>query len=327
MTSYTQQKEGAKFRDLFHSASIALFLASKFGKLIKSSKASAVAAKFAEFGVTLGTAALSTVVYAFTFGGWWFAVGLVGMLFVHEMGHVLAMHREGLKTRAPVFIPLLGAFVFAPEPRGRAQEARIGYAGPLVGTLGVLAVFLLALATSGGLRTNLLIVGLVGAAINLVNLIIPIRPLDGGRVTQIIGGWFKYLGLGVLTALILLMQSRGLLLILIFVLFDFKLPPKLKAAAAVMSTLTMFTMVLFQLGGPQPFLLDCVNLLVAAAITFLFVREAVKGSEQVAETRHDEPVSWPVRFKWLGLYFGLIAVLLALMALHAVILFPGVTGG
>lgn len=327
MTSYTQQKEGAEFRDRFHSALIALFLASKFGKLIKSFRASAVAAKFAEFGVTLATAAVSTVVYAFIFGDWWFGVGLVGMLFVHEMGHVLAIRREGLEAKAPVFIPLLGAVVFAHGLKGGAQEARVGYAGPLVGTLGVLAVFLLALATSGELRTNLLIVGLIGGALNLLNLIIPIRPLDGGRVTQVIGGWFRYLGLGVLTALILVLQASGLLLLLVLGLFDFKLPPKFKAAAAVMSTLTMFAMVLFQLGEPEPFLFECVNLLVATAVTSLFVRGAVKGSEQIAETRHDEPVSWRMRFKWLGLYFGLIAVLLVLMALHAVILFPGVTGG
>jgi hypothetical protein len=89
----------------------------------------------------------------------------------------------------------------------------------------------------------------------------------------------------------------------------------------------MLTMVVFQLGEPEPFLFDCANLLVAAAITALFVQGAIKGSDQVADTSHDESVSWPVRFKWLGLYFGLIAVLIALMVLQAVTLSPGVLGG
>ena len=38
-------------------------------------------------------------------GPWWFALGLVGLLFVHEMGHVLEARRQGLPVSVPVFIP------------------------------------------------------------------------------------------------------------------------------------------------------------------------------------------------------------------------------
>ena len=43
--------------------------------------------------------------------GWKFALGFVLALYVHEMGHVAALRRYGVRASAPMFIPLLGAFV------------------------------------------------------------------------------------------------------------------------------------------------------------------------------------------------------------------------
>jgi hypothetical protein len=34
----------------------------------------------------------------------WFAVGLVVLIWVHEMGHVLQLRREGIRASAPMFI-------------------------------------------------------------------------------------------------------------------------------------------------------------------------------------------------------------------------------
>src|SRR5919198_3356802 len=49
------------------------------------------------------------------FGGIWFAVGLIGLIFVHEMGHWLEAKRQGLPVTAPLFIPFLGASIFLKE--------------------------------------------------------------------------------------------------------------------------------------------------------------------------------------------------------------------
>ena len=51
---------------------------------------------------------VSVAAYA-SFWGWTFAVGFVLLLFVHEMGHVIQLRREGIKASAPMFIPFLGA--------------------------------------------------------------------------------------------------------------------------------------------------------------------------------------------------------------------------
>ena len=41
--------------------------------------------------------------------GFWGALGFVALIWVHEMGHVLAARKIGLPVTAPVFVPFLGA--------------------------------------------------------------------------------------------------------------------------------------------------------------------------------------------------------------------------
>ena len=74
------------------------------------------------------------------FGGWWFGIGLIVLLFVHEMGHVLEAKRQGLPVSAPLFIPFLGAMITMRrdaagrlergEGRDRGTAARLARARP-----------------------------------------------------------------------------------------------------------------------------------------------------------------------------------------------------
>ena len=83
---------------------------------------------------------VSVAAYAVIWG-WRFAVGFVALLFVHEMGHVIQMKREGVKISGMLFIPFLGAAVGARSMGGNAlAEARIGLAGPVLGTLAAAAL-------------------------------------------------------------------------------------------------------------------------------------------------------------------------------------------
>src|SRR5581483_11573336 len=164
-----------------------LVLAAKFTKLVKLVKF----VKFTKIFLTLGSMAISVLVYSF-FRSPTFALGFVLLLFIHEMGHVIALHMKGYGTKAPVFIPFLGAVVFLPKLKSRDDEPFTGYGGPLAGglaSLGVLGLDLLAPE-----HTLLLQLSYVSAMLNLFNLI-PLRPLDGGRVTQITGEWVKYIGM------------------------------------------------------------------------------------------------------------------------------------
>ncbi|HEX5895880.1 MAG TPA: site-2 protease family protein, partial [Thermoleophilaceae bacterium] len=83
---------------------------------------------------------VSVAAYAVIWG-WKFAVGFVALLFVHEMGHVIQMKREGVQISGMLFIPFLGAAVGARSMGGNAlAEARIGLAGPVLGTLATAAL-------------------------------------------------------------------------------------------------------------------------------------------------------------------------------------------
>jgi len=112
------------------------------------------------------------------FLGWQLALGLVLSIYVHEMGHVAALHRHGIKASSPMFIPGFGAFIRAQQRiHGEWAEADIGLAGPLWG-LGAAAV-----AYSVFRVTNAPYWATVahwGALINIFNLL-PVWQLDGAH--------------------------------------------------------------------------------------------------------------------------------------------------
>ena len=76
--------------------------------------------------ISAGTMLVSIAAYSFVFG-WPFAAGFVALLLVHELGHVIALRREGLKASLPMFIPFLGAVISARSLGENAlAEARVG---------------------------------------------------------------------------------------------------------------------------------------------------------------------------------------------------------
>src|SRR5690606_3892753 len=73
--------------------------------------------------------------------GWKFALGVVVLIFLHEMGHFLEAARERLNPSWPVFVPFLGAYV--QHTRGNPwQTARVAIAGPILGGAAALACLL-----------------------------------------------------------------------------------------------------------------------------------------------------------------------------------------
>src|SRR3989442_2672185 len=160
---------------------------------------------------TAGTALVSIAAYSLWFG-WPFAVGLVVLLFVHEMGHVIQLRREGIRATAPMFIPFLGAMISAKSLGENAlAEARVGLAGPILGTLGAAACLVLAEAANSDLLRAL---AYFGFFLNLINLV-PVVPFDGGRAMAAMAPSMWFLGLGALVALLLLSGNPFLLLFVV----------------------------------------------------------------------------------------------------------------
>jgi Zn-dependent protease len=128
-------------------------------------------------GSTFFSMFASMGVYWTVFGGW-LALGLVLSIYVHEMGHVFALLRYGVRASAPLFIPGIGAVVrlnqALVDPK---QDARVGLAGPIWGTAAALVCAAVYALTS---RPIWAAIAQLGAYINLFNLL-PFWQLDGAR--------------------------------------------------------------------------------------------------------------------------------------------------
>lgn len=154
--------------------------------------------------------------YTFIFG-FPFAVGFVVLLLIHEMGHVIQLRREGVEASAPLFIPFLGAAIAAKSMGDDvAAEARVGLAGPILGTLGAAACIPLYVLTGNELFQAL---AFTGFFLNLFNLV-PITPLDGGRAMAALSPWMWFVGLGAFALLAITVPNPIIVLILLVGGFD-----------------------------------------------------------------------------------------------------------
>lgn len=170
-----------------------------------------------KFGLPLlktgGTMFLSIWIYA-RFYGWQFAVGFVLLLLVHECGHLVGARLMGLKVGAPVFIPFMGAVIALKEaPRNAWIEAVVGIGGPLLGSAGALAVWSMGFVTGHPFWFAL---GYTGMFLNLFNLI-PIVPLDGGRIVTAISPWLWLVGVVIAVPFLLWYWTFVSLMILLIV--------------------------------------------------------------------------------------------------------------
>ncbi|MGZ5314608.1 MAG: site-2 protease family protein [Solirubrobacterales bacterium] len=155
---------------------------------------------------------VSIVAYQLIFG-WAFAVGFVLLLLLHELGHVIQLRREGVEASAPMFIPFLGAVISAKSlGDDAAAEARVGLAGPILGSIATLVPLGIWLATGEDLWRAL---AYIGFFLNLFNLV-PVLPLDGGRAMAALSPWVWLVGFAGLLALTFFFPNPILLLVIVF---------------------------------------------------------------------------------------------------------------
>jgi Zn-dependent protease len=179
--------------------------------LLKFGKVALLFVGKAKFLATSGSMLVSVAAYALIWG-WKFAAGFVALLFVHEMGHYIQLRREGVRPTGMLFIPFLGAVVGARSLGGSAlAEARVGLAGPILGTIGCLVPAGIYLATGEEFWKAL---AFTGFFLNLFNLI-PVVPLDGGRAMAAMAPWMWFVGFGAMVALLFVAPNPILILILL----------------------------------------------------------------------------------------------------------------
>ena len=278
--------------------------------------------KIGKIAITLVSMLLSVVAYAWRFNNFWVAVGFVIMLFIHEMGHVIALKIRRYEASAPVFVPFLGALVFAPSFKSSDDESFVGYAGPLLG--GIAALFAFVVWVSGVWKSDtLLLVTYLATTLNLFNLI-PVPPLDGGRVTRIVGGWFKWIGLSLLLAFSIVIRDASILLIWLIVLSEMEVPGRFRLWTSLVCYSLMIVLLTF--GYTSQTFVMCVldGLMGALVIVLIWVQgrridTQSQTKELIEQTAAGNPLptvqSVPLwrRIMWFGLYAALAAALVYLM--------------
>jgi Zn-dependent protease len=154
---------------------------------------------------------VSIAAYAWLWG-WRFGVGFVVLILIHEMGHVVALRRMGIKASAPTFIPFFGAFVqMRQQPKSAWHEAVSGIAGPVFGAAAAAGFWWYGDQTGSEMLHAL---AFTGFFLNLFNMI-PMLPLDGGRTAAALHPVIWLFGLVGLIGLMLYHPNFVIVLVLI----------------------------------------------------------------------------------------------------------------
>ena len=196
-------------RSGFRRVATPIFLA--LVAVLKWGKALLLLLPKAKLLTTSASMVVSVAAYALIWG-WRFAAGFVALLFIPEMGHYIQLRREGVKPSGMLFIPFLGAAVGTRSLGGSAlAEARVGLAGPILGSLATAALLPIAAATDDDFWRAL---AFTGFFLNLFNLL-PVVPLDGGRAMAAMAPWMWFVGFGVMVLMLLVWPNPILLLIVL----------------------------------------------------------------------------------------------------------------
>jgi Zn-dependent protease len=138
---------------------------------------------FAALKLTKAAPALSMVISTLAYVplfGWTHAVGMVGLIFVHECGHALVLHKFGVPFKPMVFVPFMGAVISAGPMRNAYEDALVAFGGP---------------------ELQLMARADFGYMVNLFNLL-PVGMMDGGRIAGAVSPYLGVAGVGIMGAMI-----------------------------------------------------------------------------------------------------------------------------
>lgn len=210
-----------------------------------------------QYAIAGGSMLVTIAAYAFQFR-LGFVIGFVVITLIHEIGHAVVIRAKGLRAGFMVFIPFIGgAVTLEDQPVSAYDDAQIGLAGPIAGTVASLISLQVYKWTNDPLY---LLIAAAGFILNLVNLL-PIGMLDGGRISAAITKWMWVFGGGLLTYRIVKQPNPLLIIILLLALFQvyasilrekddkfYDVTPRQRAAVAVV----YFSLVVFL--GHQTFM-------------------------------------------------------------------------
>ena len=152
--------------------------------------------------------------------GLWFGAGFAISILIHELGHVVAVKRLGLKADLPVFLPGFGAYVrWQGFNISLPNRAGIALAGPLAGLLAAAVCMGIYVATQ---RPVFAALAHTGGWLNLLNLI-PVWMLDGGQATHALSRLQR--GLLLVTCIVFFFLTRQSVFLLVAAGMTYRLSP------------------------------------------------------------------------------------------------------
>ena len=160
---------------------------------------------------------------------------LIGVLFLHELGHLIAMKWCGYEDTAIFFLPFFGAAAAGKKEQATLTEkVLVLLSGPIPGlVLGTILILALPEKLQAIANAKIIITWLIG--LNWLNLL-PILPLDGGRVINLLlfsRHPYAEMIFKIITVIILAIASMGigdLMLIVLTILMFLSLPHTFKKA-------------------------------------------------------------------------------------------------
>jgi len=189
---------------------------------------------------------ISVLAFSVAFGlvfSWYTVLILLGVLMVHEFGHLLGMRLFGYRDLFILFIPLLGAVATGKKEEATPTQKLIVYLlGPVPGLVFGLVALQLGQLTHHSLWME---IGLIAVLLNYFNLL-PITPLDGGRIMETLffvrfpRAQFVFVLASILTLAVGAWWLESIVLSILVILLSFIIPAQWRwsqAAAQIAKTL------------------------------------------------------------------------------------------
>jgi Zn-dependent protease len=251
------------------------------------------------------------------------AFGIVLALVVHEFGHYLAIGYCGYTPRWWLHIPFMGAFMRAPDFTSRHDEAFVAFGGPFVG--GVFSLLLFAfwmfVPLSREWSTVLYLLTLASTVLNLFNLI-PLSPLDGGRITQAIHPIFRWIGFALLCVVSYFYREASFAVVWILVIGEVRVKPinRFRIALCLLAAMSMFMLLGYHNGNLWE---EGIYLALGAYLTKMH-HSSIKATPIVEHDWRKVALSRRTQIVWVINYFSLL-IALSLLACVLIRLAPRIT--
>ena len=145
-----------------------------------------------------------------------YAIGLGLLLLAHELGHVIGLKKLGSKLMGVYFFPFLGAITVGKNNITTENDyAYFKYAGPFLGTTGVLITLAFFFFSND---SRFLVLAFIGAIFNLINMI-PITLFDGYGIMRGIVKNLEWYGFFIVVVLGMFVFHEYILTLLVLLIF------------------------------------------------------------------------------------------------------------